>query len=1086
VGPLPWQGISCLDVSAAGLRIVVGTIAPPGDPNVIVLNDQGKVVAQHTVGQRWISDVAWGGDGKHVFALSTMPAGKAGDFPTVFRCGEEVVPMSVALGEAGWPTTIFHYGDHSNHCGTILRPYSHGNEAGSVLLVGDQVHWLPNKDELAGRVNFPRPGDAVSVSLTVAPSGEAIVSCAVSAPEQGDPPANLFVLKRGQKQPLWSRPAYVSVADSAALEKGEYGTPTLPDGTRELLPQRDVKVYAPLSTAVYAPGDEIKLIATADYQGWQRWIRSSATLKEQNYGTRFLPSKPTVTIYDSQGRLVRRFLPALFGQPEWLDLEFLPGGKQLVAYPHQTKARGLAGQSILPADDEDARWLYRLDIESGKVDEFEFPDAISDVAVTDSGRIAVSCWDGRVYFDWIEAKRNPVFLKSAGKRLLEALSADVGGPALLAAPRDVDRIFAATTSGQVFVFDTNGKELAKTDLNQAIPRAEKSWVTKAKAEPIVPGLWNLPGGRVESDLGGQRVIQAPDGLILIEAHAGLSFEREWAAIESAGLDPRKVKYVLATHEHGDHAPGAYLWRVVTGAQFICSREMAYTLRHHAPLCSGYGFHPPNPTDIVIDADRELDLAGQKVVALRLPGHTFGAMGWLFEKDGQRFVATGDLIMPEGVLGYSGSINFSATDVLGSLRKLDGLRVDSVLPGHGPIGDPNRYIAAGIGVGRHVGWGKMRPEEPDPRYRLSQANVLVVGWNIDATSADFADMNADGRPDVAVVTPASSGSAVKIFINQGGRFSAKADLEVAVPQVANPRKLRLRHLNDDRVPDIFVAGDSAALRLSRGPVPDNQVIPFDLNDGHLIHRVQLTNDSRPIIVNRAFGSYQTLAVPEGGRARLETLQPTVAGPFADLREVDLNGDGHSDWITSSGNVYLRGVDGRIPMQPSHTLRTVDPSDWQFLAVGDFNGDHKPDVVLLSYGMRATQGAVHLNTGRADRPFDETPSAKLDFPNEVVQGKKTQYALVRDTPPVADFNGDGIDDLVIGKGQDNHVTVLLGAAGGLSTDRSLSIALDYHLQFNNTQHVADFNGDGRADFAALGYTKTGVGSTGPTAVYIWLQE
>ena len=34
--------------------------------------------------------------------------------------------------------------------------------------------------------------------------------------------------------------------------------------------------------------------------------------------------------------------------------------------------------------------------------------------------------------------------------------------------------------------------------------------------PIVPGVWQLPGGRVESDLGGQRLIEAPDGLILIE------------------------------------------------------------------------------------------------------------------------------------------------------------------------------------------------------------------------------------------------------------------------------------------------------------------------------------------------------------------------------------------------------------------------------------------------------------------------------------------------------------------------------------------------------------------------------------------
>ena len=88
--------------------------------------------------------------------------------------------------------------------------------------------------------------------------------------------------------------------------------------------------------------------------------------------------------------------------------------------------------------------------------------------------------------------------------------------------------------------------------------------------PIESGYYNQKLVRV----GGQWLIEAPEGLILIEGHAGLSFEREWAAIASTGLDPRSVKYVLATHEHGDHAPGAYLWRVATGAQFVCSAAAA--------------------------------------------------------------------------------------------------------------------------------------------------------------------------------------------------------------------------------------------------------------------------------------------------------------------------------------------------------------------------------------------------------------------------------------------------------------------------------------------------------------------------------
>src|SRR5262249_22779125 len=266
---------------------------------------------------------------------------------------------------------------------------------------------------------------------------------------------------------------------------------------------------------------------------------------------------------------------------------------------------------------------------------------------------------------------------------------------------------------------------------------------------------------------------------LIEGHSALSFESEWAAIKAVGLDPMRVRYVLATHEHGDHAPGAYLWRVIAGARFVCSEEMAYTLQHHLPINSGYGFHPPVPTDVKVREDADLDLAGQKVRAVRIPGHTAGSMAWRFEKGGKSYVSFGDLIMPRGVLGYSGSINFSARDALASLRKLQALAPDVVLPGHGSPGGPGNYLKAGIDVAVAGGWGLIRPERPDPHFRISQKNVVVVAWNVSATSAAFGDIDGDGRPDVAVVVPAGEGTLVQVYLNKGGKFAATPDHEVRV-------------------------------------------------------------------------------------------------------------------------------------------------------------------------------------------------------------------------------------------------------------------------------------------------------------------
>src|SRR5262249_57572496 len=118
--------------------------------------------------------------------------------------------------------------------------------------------------------------------------------------------------------------------------------------------------------------------------------------------------------------------------------------------------------------------------------------------------------------------------------------------------------------------DGAGKEGWQNDLNQAVKHVLKPWVENARATPLAKGVWELPGGRVESDLGGQRLVEAPDGLILIEAHSALSFETEWAAIKAVGPDPARVRDVRATRERGDHAPAVYPWRGAPGVRSQCS------------------------------------------------------------------------------------------------------------------------------------------------------------------------------------------------------------------------------------------------------------------------------------------------------------------------------------------------------------------------------------------------------------------------------------------------------------------------------------------------------------------------------------
>jgi glyoxylase-like metal-dependent hydrolase (beta-lactamase superfamily II) len=1064
-GPLPRQGIACLDLADDG-TLLVGTIAPPGDPNVFVVDPNGKIRDRFTVGQRWIGQVSFGGAGLP-YALCTTPEGRANDVPTVYACRDPVTPIRSGLGEAAYPQTVFHYGDHSNHSGTHLSRFADG----AAIVYGNRVLWMDDgKTEARSTGQFHLSEEMVTVSMTAHRSGVVVVGCAAPASEPEKETSNLFLIRENEQKALWQRPPVRELGESPPLEKGIYGTPLLADGTHGLLPQEDRPVSAPLSIAVNAE-NPLSRIATADYPGWQRWIRSSATGRLQNYGTRMMPARPSVTVYDAAGTVLRRFGPEKFPVPVWVDLTFLPNNKQLLAYPHQWASRGLAGQPVLPAD-EDADTLWLLEVESGGVTPLSFPDAIAGVAVGDTGSIGVSCWNGRLYVITPEQFK-------AGE--LPSVK-DLGGPALIHVLPSGRGFVAGTSQGEIHFTSAKGATVHEIDLNQQVEPVRKPWVEKARAQKIAEGLWQLPGGRVESDLGGQRVIQAPDGLILIEGHAGLSFEAEWAAMEAVGLDPRQVKFVLPTHMHGDHAPGAYLWRVTTGAQLVCSPEMAYSLQHHVPICTGYGLHPPVAADLVVPAgDTTLDLAGLVVKVVRVPGHTYGSLAYVFEKAGKRYAAIGDLIMPDGLLGYAGTINFSGHDVLASLRKLDKMGIDTILAGHGPTTGPERYLPAGIEVGSHAGWGKIRPEAPDPRFRLSQGNVLVVGWDMNTRSADFGDFNGDQRPDVAVVLQDGEGSVVRIYLNQGGEFGERPDHEFSLPCVSHPTRVRVRHLNEDKVPDIFVGGRSSAILFSKGVFPDYETAAFSLGDGNQARLLDLNGDQKPeVLVDAKFGSFQALVKQDGGRWGLNQVEPRIHGPYPDLWTGDLNGDQRPDLISSYGQVHLRGAGGLLSEAAAQVLPLASPGGWSFFAVGDFNGDGRQDVTLSSYAEEEASTAVYLNSGNVSRPFGDRPDTVLklnDHPKRSLQSKP----LLRDSMPVADWNGDGVDDLIVGRGQDKQVLILFGGKDGLNLDRSAVIPLDYRHYYETGLHVADFNGDGKADVAGLGYVNTGL----VLGAYIYLQ-
>ena len=125
-----------------------------------------------------------------------------------------------------------------------------------------------------------------------------------------------------------------------------------------------------------------------------------------------------------------------------------------------------------------------------------------------------------------------------------------------------------------------------------------------------------------------------DGIIVIDTLFDYAIEPEIVeGLNTLGLNPRNIKYVLISHAHGDHDQGAALLQSRYGAKIVMgTADWDSTLQRPASAPGGV----PKRDIAVGPEGLKLTLGDTTIDVIATPGHTPGTLSYFFPvKDGRR-------------------------------------------------------------------------------------------------------------------------------------------------------------------------------------------------------------------------------------------------------------------------------------------------------------------------------------------------------------------------------------------------------------------------------------------------------------------
>lgn len=189
------------------------------------------------------------------------------------------------------------------------------------------------------------------------------------------------------------------------------------------------------------------------------------------------------------------------------------------------------------------------------------------------------------------------------------------------------------------------------------------------------------------------LINGGDEYALIDSGAGLAPDLIIERIVEDGLDPARVRHLLLTHAHADHAGGAAALRERLDLTVAASTEAASMVREGDAVAISLdaarkaGVYPDDyqfracPVEVEIPDNGSYTVGDVTLTAIATPGHAIGQLSFVMREADNVSVFCGDTIFHGGRILLQDTWDCSVQDSCRSIERLDALDIDSLYPGH---------------------------------------------------------------------------------------------------------------------------------------------------------------------------------------------------------------------------------------------------------------------------------------------------------------------------------------------------------------------------------------------------------------------